>query len=420
MAGLGGLGYFAGGLATGVLAGRRNAREEERARRDEEEYQRQGNVRRAAGNTLGNIGQTNEDGSVYSAEQGYQDYGRQVAQYDPERSANARVQGIGLQKARREENTAQLGEYTLAARRRLHAGEDPVALLQEAIPHYNSKINDGKHAGVADVNGVPHISVIESATGRAALKPIDASVADQVLQHMYDLSSVPAHEKSLDRGQKDRELKVKEGELGVHRSLGAAHEEYYRGLARRGFRTGADELHQYQLQQQKAFDQNKAIVLDKLQRGVIDEKEAGSQLRMLSVKFGSASSLNEPRGAPPAKQGLQAIGQTGLLQDTEGNVFRMDDRSGGLVPVSTPQSLQKLGEGIVKNLSGRGAQGDATGTAPRGLIQEPPGSYAEPTEEELAQAQQPATGAGLRRNPWAERSRLQGVMRESQRNPAVY
>ena len=247
--GMAGFGRFAGGVAGGMYTGHVINRDMQRERREEEEYQNLQGWRREAGNTIGNVGQAREDGSIYGEDQAYQDLSRLGAQYNPEKAMQARATGLQVKQAKRTDQQNSLADTYMQLQRRLATGEDPMSVFREASQAY-AQINDGKQVTMSeDASGTPMIALTDVTNGKTSLVPFSAESVNAVVRNLYALSSPQAfqqaHERGLaDRkaGQTDRQLGLLERRIDQQGELMEAQGEAYRALAGQREQTGSIKM----------------------------------------------------------------------------------------------------------------------------------------------------------------------------------
>jgi hypothetical protein len=206
--GLYGLGNFAGGLAGGLYQGQKMSHDMDRQKREREEQERMQGMRRAAGNTLGNVGTEREDGSLYTEENAYGDYAKQVAPYDAQASMGARTAGLQMKQLNRNERQNNLAETYLQLQRRLATGDHPMNVFLDASRAYG-QVNDGKQISLSeDAAGIPMIALTDVAQGRTRMVQFSPENVQAVVRNLYALSSPQAY-------QQEREMGLKEQTVGV-------------------------------------------------------------------------------------------------------------------------------------------------------------------------------------------------------------
>jgi hypothetical protein len=229
-----GLGSFAGGLASGVMAGQRLSHNIDRQKREREEYEREQGWRREAGNTFGSVGTEREDGSVYQPEQAYEDFARLGAQYNPEKAMGVRTAGLQHQAAKQSLETGALQQAGIKRNERYAKNEEDVVeflrkmqgapddqFYREASKFASRFGNDGKSFGVDfDANGGYSAVMIDTNSGEVHRQPIGSrqDVEQQLLSYASPQGYRQAQEHGLKErklGQGDRQLEQGDKRLGI-------------------------------------------------------------------------------------------------------------------------------------------------------------------------------------------------------------
>ena len=213
-----GIGSFAGGLAGGVVMGQRLHYDMQRQKREAEQYQRDEGWRREAGNTLGNVGATREDGSTYTEEDAYGDLSRLGAQYNPEKAMQARATGLQQKVAKtqlrgleRTERYQQREEDVMTFLRRISVLPDEQK-FREAAKFASNFGDDGKSFAIDfDANAGYSAMLIEDGQviGR---KPIGSW--QEVEQELMSYASPQMHQRAQEMGVKNRQLAQGDRKLG--------------------------------------------------------------------------------------------------------------------------------------------------------------------------------------------------------------
>lgn len=368
-----GLGHLAGGLARGIMMGQQLGQNADRQRREEEEYQRQQALRRAAGNTFGSVGHTREDGSAYDFQAALGDYSSQAAPHDPSAAVNAYLQGQQLQTAgiqrrglERQERYAQAEEDVNAFLRRSQFMPDD-AFYREAARFASLYGNDGKSFDVEfDANTGYTATMLDTNTGEAFRQPIRSrqEVIDQLLSYASPQAQREARRYGLDTRRvaaAERTAAATEGYRRDQAPVLAAQADMHRAHAGYYQRGGAAAGSRSQEQIVNFVDRRTGEVVP------FRHNRATGGFERVSLPEGMSLGLPNQRGQ------LQALGSTGLLTDGQ-KAYIFDEQRRQLVEVPMP------GETLVDRL--RAARAGA-GVQPAGGLRMPPARVPQPTGQRI-------------------------------------
>lgn len=212
-----GIGSFAGGFASGLGNAFDMAERKKRMDREEKEYQRKEGLRREAANTIGNIGQTREDGSTYTEDQAYRDYARLGAQYDPDAAMAARGRGLQIAGAKRTEDRAATMQKIQDIAMQVQAGAitEEEGLRQLAGVH--GPHPDGKQAFIVNVGGQPHAVLGDENSRTGVAHPVtgDGSTFMKAYQGLLSVMDPGYGQKQQELGIRSRQATAAETTAGA-------------------------------------------------------------------------------------------------------------------------------------------------------------------------------------------------------------
>ncbi len=382
---------FATGFQAGVgLMQARDRRERDKENQTwlREDRERELGMRKTAESTLGRIGTEttsdyqvapgatgsfDDDGTMqavktpYTARQGYEDYARGIAKYDPMKSAQARgladaeeVRGLQATEARRVAAARKLeDDYFKFERETSHLPDDQWATSAAAFA--TNTVKDGRSFGYDPESGSMFMINPDGTAGQRKFK--DRNEARQELMkyispQMYDRVSrernVDADNKRADRGQQiqednlietrglrrevreDNRIKADQDRASREAMASEMRADRREARAARTQGTPLNEAQRYDLEQRRNFDRARQEIAEQVQQGM-PEAEARRRLNIASVKYGGQ--IREPSAG--GRTGLRAVGN-GLYADERGE-YRMDERTNELVPLKRqgPSLLQQ-------------------------------------------------------------------------------
>lgn len=237
--------------------------------------------------------------------------------------------------AQRNERYGHLAETSMALIRRVHGGEDPIKVYQEAAQHFN-QVNDGKTAGLSD-DGM-HLVINDAATGQAKVVPATPENAIKAITALHSLSSPQAFEKEQDQQLKSRQVGAAERQaatqeqyrkdqqpvLAAQAGMYNAHGKYYSSGA-----AGRAGIHpQWTPMGQDADGQVVSF-----------NRTTNAFARPDGKPIKDPNFWQKTTGArgPQQRGPMQPVqGNPGMFTDGEG-MFQYDDRTRQMVPIESPQ-----------------------------------------------------------------------------------